>query len=136
MQAFLEERLQRLPSNSDDEIPPSDNPSWYAILSEVVTSLVHQFILLKLGYQTAGGKRDQYDFFDQQESRADFDKTNVAKLMNRIPTELNTFKPFPIYPYTTLKNWHELFRKITDADIDFSDDEFVVSDRLDRLREP
>jgi len=108
VQAMLDEKFERISGSEPDN--PSDNPSWYAMLCGVVTSSIHQFILLNLGYQSAGGKTDKYDR-KVKEDIDNFDKTNVAKLLMRIPTEWNRGSLFPIYDLD-LEEWKSHFEKV------------------------
>ena len=105
---LLEERLTRvMPSAGPfDSQNASANQSWYSIVSGVVISSIHQFILMRLSFHTAGGKTDQYDFktlsHDIIENKGDLDKTNIGKLMMKILMEMKTFSAFPIYPYPSI----------------------------------
>ena len=83
MPAILEERISRVVG----EDPSAAPPSWYKTLSGLVTSSIHQFIMMHLGYHVAGGKKDSYDFDEDPKTQGDFDKTNVANLMLRIRTQ-------------------------------------------------
>jgi len=130
MSALLEERISRVAA----EDPSTITPSWYRTLSGLVISLIHQFIMMHLGYQVAGGRKDSYDFDEDPKAQGDFDKTNVAKLMMRIRMQLKPDTPFPIYKFKTLGEWGKHFNKVSnDADYLIAD-EYAVDNKMDRAR--
>lgn len=126
VQAMLDEKFERISGSGPDN--PSDNPSWYAMLCGVVSSLIHQFILLNLGYQSAGGRTDKYDL-KTHEDIDNFDKTNIAKLLMRIPTEWNRSSLFPIYDFD-LEGWKSHFEKI---DFQGRTEPIIVPEKEDRV---
>jgi len=114
MEALIAEKTARGAKGNDPGLR-----SWYSRLCGVVLTLVHQFILMNLGYQTRGGKTDEYDGSADfpprmiSENIANFDNTNVAKLLMRVPTladikQYNDHTTFRVYDHN-LEQWNDHF---------------------------
>ena len=95
---------------------------------------------MKLNYQTAGGKTDQYDF-DAWEKRVDaddfsnFDTMNVAKVMNRVVAAQKTFRPFPLHDYDTLEEWVGHCNKIESVALVFPLQKFIDDEYYNRFHQ-
>jgi len=114
MMALMAEKSAR-----SAKVPSSGPKSWYSRISGVILTLVHQFILMNLGYQTRGGKVDSYDgsaeppHYLESSALDHFDSTNVAKLLMRVPSEADVKDydtPFEIYDYS-LAEWKKHFEE-------------------------